>query len=217
MKIPALKKTYKDQVILDTEPMELENSSIIAICGENGSGKSTFGKILAGILKPDSGKAVPHDKSNKGASVAHLGADIFSSNLRVGYMTQSSFAFQMSVKKNVMLNADPDLSKEENEKKADELIHSLGLDAAANKNAAKLSGGQMQRMSLARILMKDYDLLILDEPTASMDSKTTRIAEQIISEYHKKTNCLILIITHSQNQAERLSNSILYFEDGKIR
>ncbi|MDO4734627.1 MAG: ATP-binding cassette domain-containing protein, partial [Lachnospiraceae bacterium] len=92
----------------------------------------------------------------------------------------------------------------------------LQLSELAKKNAAKLSGGQKQRMSLARALMKDYKVLILDEPTASMDLEIIPVAEQLIRDYQERTNCTILLITHSLDQAERLASRILYLDEGKL-
>lgn len=196
MLIPALKKTYKDQVVLDLPEFEVPDGSIMAVCGQNGSGKSTLAKILAGIIPADNG-------SNPLPSV------------RTGYMTQRSMAFKMSVRRNLMLNADPAQSKEEQKKRAGRLLEVLGMESLARKNAQKMSGGQIQRMSLARLLMKPYDLLILDEPTASMDTEVIPVCEKLLLDYHAETGCTILLITHSPDQTRRLTDRILFLEKGK--
>lgn len=197
MIIPALKKTYQDQLVLDFPKTEIADGSLVAVCGSNGSGKSTLGKILAGVIKADDGC--------EKISYKH-----------VGYMNQHAFAFRISVKNNLLQNKDSTLSREENEVRAEKLMKVLQLSEMAKKNAAKLSGGQKQRMSLARALMKDYKVLVLDEPTASMDLDIIPFAEQLIRDYQERTNCTILLITHSQEQAQRLASRILYLEDGKL-
>lgn len=196
MIIPRIKKTYQDQLVLDFPEMEIPDGSLIAIVGPNGSGKSTLGRILAAVIKAD-------DDCPKISSE------------RVGYMSQQAFAFRLSVKNNLLQNKDTALSKEENEARAEELMKTLRLSELAGKNAAKLSGGQKQRMSLARILMKDYKVLILDEPTASMDPEIIPVAEALILNYQKRTNCTILLITHSLEQAGRLSEKIIQLQNGK--
>lgn len=197
MKIPAIKKTYQDQVVLDLPEMEFEEGSVLAIFGANGSGKSTFAKILAGIEQSDDRKIIAPDRT-------------------VGYMNQQTLAFRLSVKNNLMQNGDPKRSRSENMARADLLLEQIGLAADAGKNARKLSGGQRQRMGLARLLMKPYDILILDEPTASMDRDAVPLAEELIRNYHKENKGILILITHSMEQAERMADTFLYLEDGKM-
>jgi len=198
MLIPALKKTYKEQTVLDFPGMEIPDGSIVAVCGHNGSGKSTLAKILAGIIKADEHTT-------------------FSSQYHVGYMNQHPLAFKLSVKNNLLQNADPAASRAEALLRADTLLKALELDKDEKKKAHKLSGGQIERMALARILMKNYDLLILDEPTASMDQSTIPQAEKLIRDYQAQTGCTILIITHAPDQASRLADQVITLEDGKIK
>jgi len=197
MIIPALKKTYRDKTVLDIPETAIRNGSITAVCGRNGSGKSTLARILAGVIKDDSGTSLTLSD-------------------HTGYMCQASLPFRLSVRKNLLLNADKNCSKEENQQRADRLLEEIGLQEYAKKNAARLSGGQTQRMALARVLMKSYDLLILDEPTASMDQAAIPAAERLILDYQKRTGCTILLITHSPEQAERLADQVLLLDEGKI-
>lgn len=197
MIIPALKKTYNGKVVLDIAETEIKDGSITAVCGHNGSGKTTLAKILAGIVKDDNGKG-------------------HAPGLKIGYMNQFSLPFRLSVRNNLLLNSDKALSKEENRNRAEKLLSALGLSEITSKNASRLSGGQIQRMALARVLMKDYDLLILDEPTASMDQSTIPAAEKAILDYKDRSGCTILLITHSSGQAERLADSRITLEEGRI-
>ena len=201
MILPALKKTYQGQVVLDIPSIEIADGSIVAICGQNGSGKSTLAKILAGIEKPDT----------------ETKQEVSASPDRVGYLPQQSYAFHMSVRSNILLNKDPKKTKQENVAQAEALLQKIGLESMAKKNAKKLSGGETQKMALVRLLMKPYDLLILDEPTASMDTASLPTAEEIIRDYQSRTGCTILIITHSPEQAQRLAGQIIQLEDGKQR
>ena len=204
MILPALKKTFQGQVVLDIPSIEITDGSIVAICGQNGSGKSTLAKILAGIEKPDtavSSGALPHSASAK---------------CTVGYLPQQSYAFHMSVRSNILLNKDPKKTAQENAAQAEALLQKIGLENMAKKNAKKLSGGETQKMALARLLMKPYDLLILDEPTASMDTASLPTAEALIRDYQSHTGCTILIITHSPEQAQRLTSQIIRLEGGKL-
>lgn len=197
MIIPAFKKTYNGKLVLSVSETEIKDGCITAICGYNGSGKTTLAKILAGIVKDDQG-------------------EYFSGHGETGYMSQFSLPFRMSVRNNLLLNSDKNRSKEENRKRAEDLLSAVGLSDVSSKNASRLSGGQIQRMALARVLMKDYHLLILDEPTASMDQSAIPAAEKAILDYKERSGCTIILITHSAEQAERLADSVLRIEDGRF-
>ena len=190
MKIEAFAKTYDGVKVLDFPGMELKKGKIYAVIGANGSGKSTFAKILARIL--------PGDKKGKSAGTA-----------TVGYMPQKNYAFRMTVKKNILLNGT-DASH------ATALMEALQLRHLENKRADRLSGGETARMALARLMMGIYDLLILDEPTAAMDMETTMLAEKLITSYVKETGCALILVTHSIQQARRIADEVLYFHKGSL-
>ncbi len=197
MNLPPLKKTYNGKTVLDIPGLSIPDCSIAAVCGHNGSGKSTMARILAGIIKDDTAGIVRLDRT-------------------VGYMSQTSRPFRMSIRRNLLLNADKNLSKKENHARAAAMLNALGMDDISSKNAARLSGGQTERMALARVLMKDYGLLILDEPTASMDQAAIPAAEKLILDYRDRTGCTILLITHSSSQAEKLADLVITLEEGEI-
>lgn len=191
------KKTYGDRVVLDVEKLSFEEGRRYALIGANGSGKSTLLSILAAQTKPDEGGAIVLDGA------------------RVAYMPQSSFAFDMSVRNNVLLSSDFGTRKERGFC-ADMLIKSLGLWSLRKKNAAKLSGGETQRMALARTLMVKCDLLLLDEPTAALDVEQAKSAVELLkreTEYRKNT---LIFATHSLRQAELLADEVLFLKDGKV-
>lgn len=190
MKIKAFTKTYDGTRVLDFPGMELEPGKIYGVIGANGSGKSTFAKILAGILKSD-------QKENAADGIA------------VGYMPQKNYAFRMTTRANILL-----CGKEG--EKANALMERLQIRHLEHKRADKLSGGETARMALARIMMGSFDLVILDEPTAAMDMETTLLAEEILRDYVRTSGCALLLITHSLQQARRLADAALYFHKGKL-
>ena len=79
-----------------------------------------------------------------------------------------------------------------------------------------LSGGETARMALARLMMKRYDVVILDEPTAAMDMETTSLSEKMIQNYVKETGCALVLVTHSLQQARRIADHVFYFHKGKL-
>ena len=190
MKISAFSKTYEGRKVLDFPGMELQTGTIYAIIGANGSGKSTFAKILTGVLKADR-----RGKLLTGGTV--------------GYMPQKNYAFRMSTRANILLNG-------KDTARAEKLMAALRLTPLAEKRADKLSGGETARMTLARLMMKRYDLVILDEPTAAMDMETTALSEELIVDYVRQTGCTLILVTHSLQQARRIADEVLYFHKGDL-
>ena len=96
------------------------------------------------------------------------------------------------------------------------LMDAISIRHLENKRADRLSGGETARMALVRLMMKSYDLVLLDEPTAAMDMETTLLSEKLILEYVRETGCALLLVTHSLQQARRIADEVLYFHKGKL-
>ena len=190
MKLLPFSKTYEKRCVLDFPGMEVTSGKIYAIIGANGSGKSTFAKILAGIL--------PADKKGRVLDAGTL-----------GYMPQKNYAFRLTTKANILLNG-----KEES--RANALMDALQIRHLEHKRADRLSGGETARMALARLMMKSYCLVVLDEPTAAMDMETTLLSEKLIVEYVRESGCSLILVTHSLQQARRIADEVWYFHKGKL-
>ena len=191
MKISAFSKSYGSRVVLRFPDLELPDGCITAVIGPNGSGKSTLARVLAGLERSDQKRPplVP---------------------LLVGYMPQKSYAFRMNVAQNLALNGSDSERRET-------LLRTLQIDTLAGQSAKRLSGGETARMALARLLMRDYELLILDEPTAAMDVESTLAAETLLSDYCRDTGAGILLVTHSLQQARRIAQHVLFLHQGELR
>ncbi|WP_287713360.1 ATP-binding cassette domain-containing protein [Blautia sp.] len=191
MKISAFSKTYGSMTVLNIPELHFQPGKIYSIIGPNGSGKSTFAKILAGTLTANQ-KKKPLDSA-----------------ISVGYLPQKTYAFRMSTQSNILLgNKDP--------KRAEYLMRVLQISGLASKRANCLSGGETARMALARLMMKQFHLVILDEPTAAMDMEATFLSEKLIQEYTGETNCALVLITHSLQQAKRIADEVYFFHNGTL-
>ena len=190
MKVSAFSKTYEGRCVLDFPGLEVQAGKIYAVIGANGSGKSTFAKILTGIEKADQ-------------KVRHLDTD------SVGYMPQKNYAYRMSTRANILLNG-------KDEARAEMLMDAIQIRHLENKRADRLSGGETARMALVRLMMKRYELVILDEPTAAMDMETTLLSEKLMMEYVQETGCTVILVTHSLQQARRIADEVLYFHKGNL-
>jgi len=189
VKIEAFSKTFDGILVLNFPGTQMDSGKIYAVIGANGSGKSTFAKILAEIIPAD----------RKGHFLSGS----------IGYMPQKNYAFRMSTRSNLLLNgSDP--------AKAEALMDAIQIRHLENKRADRLSGGETARMALARLMMKEYDTVILDEPTAAMDMETTLLSEQLICRYVRESGCVLILVTHSLQQARRIADEVLFFHKGKL-
>jgi ABC-type multidrug transport system ATPase subunit len=190
MRISKITKSYSGLQVLNFPGREVERGRIYAVIGANGSGKSTLAKIVAGIIP-----AYEKAKCIDGVSV--------------GYMPQKNYAFRMSTMSNILLNGN-DIER------AKKLTKTLGIEHLHNKRGHLLSGGETARMALVRLMMKTYDLVILDEPTAAMDMESTLISEKLIKDYVNESRCALILVTHSLQQARRIADEVWYFHKGAL-
>ena len=177
-------KEYNSLPVLDVKDLSFEEGKIYALIGGNGSGKSTFLKSMANVIKFQ-GK------------------------------TEKNFAFDMSVKGNMMLNCGK-RKKKDALREATELLEKFDLARYSKKNAARLSGGETQKLALCRLLFGNYKILLLDEPTASLDINSTLKAEENVKKYFSSRPATIFIATHSLRQAKALADYVIYLENGHI-
>ena len=183
-----IKKTYNGQVVLDIDNFSIEKNKIYAITGANGSGKSTLAKIIAGLIPDDTNKKI-------------------SVSMSVGYIPQKPYVFDMTLEKNILLNGS-------DKNKCNGLIQKFEIEYLKGKKAKGFSGGEQQKLALARFMMQNYDLVILDEPTSAMDEKSQNRAESIIIDYAK--NKTMIIITHDKSQINKIADETIYMSNGKI-
>ncbi len=197
-------KTYNNKKILNVESLLIEKGSICAIVGQNGSGKTTLVKIIAGLLKQTSGNIYYNNQT----------APCFND---ITLVFQNPYLFQTTVEKNILYPLKiRKWDKKEANKRASELIEQLNLSGQVKQKAQKLSGGEAQKVALARALSFYPKLLLLDEPTSNIDIETTQIIENMLKDFNNKHNTTIVVITHSLEQAHRLCNKIITLNNGEI-
>ena len=205
--------SYSDKTILKGLNFLLKKNSCIGICGESGAGKSTILNILTGLISPTKGNILIDGKEQ------NLSTKSWQS--KIGFVSQNTHLLDDTIKTNIVFSSDK-LSIDEklmNEciKKSglDEFIESLenGLDTMVGENGTKISGGQIQRIGIARAFYKQPQILILDEPTNSLDQENEN---KIIDTLKKlKGNITIIIVSHREEPL-KLSDIKLSIKNGKI-
>ena len=197
MELINVQKRYGARIALDIPAFTINAGERLAVIGPNGSGKTTLIRLLAGVLAPDGG-TIDRGALRRG---------------EIGYLPQKPYAFDMSVLKNVELALEGERDKT---RLSQEALERVGLLHLCKARANRLSGGETQRMALARVLAKPRKLLLLDEPTASADIAAIELIERAIFDYANQTGCALVFSSHAPSQAMRLSTRVLALDGGRI-
>ena len=193
----GLQKFYGERCVLDIPALTIGRREALALIGPNGCGKTTLLRLLAGTLRPEKG-AVSNGGLLRG---------------EIGYLPQKPYAFDLSVQKNVELAL---AGEQHREQLALEALERVGMLSLRHARGNRLSGGETQRMALARVLARPRALLLLDEPTASADILAIDQIERALESYREQTGCTLVFSSHAPSQALRLSTCVLALDNGRI-
>ncbi|MCK5581411.1 MAG: ABC transporter ATP-binding protein [Candidatus Omnitrophica bacterium] len=187
---------------------------IYSLVGPNGCGKSTFLNILSFLDKPLEGKI-----SFKGKTVDNSNPrEVVSLRRQIGYFLQNTYLFNMSVYDNVAYGLKlRKIPESEIRRRAGSMLATLSLSHISDKHVRRLSGGEAQKVALARTLVLDTDVLLLDEPTSNVDKNSTRVIEEVVLALNKERQTTVFVATHSFDQAYRLSHNVVSMINGGIK
>ncbi|GEP64463.1 ABC transporter ATP-binding protein [Clostridium beijerinckii] len=207
-----LKDNDKFHVLNDIN-LSFNAGELVSIIGESGSGKSTLMNLIGGLDSDFSGELLVNEKDIKKLRRKEL--DKYRKN-EVGFIFQSfNLIGHLSVLDNVTIAMTlSNVRKKERLKRAKEILRDLGLENHINKKPSQLSGGQKQRVAIARALINNPKIIIADEPTGSLDSKTTIQVLEIMKDISRKGK-LVIMVTHSERVASA-SSRIIKISDGEI-
>lgn len=204
--VENLKKQYGTKTVLHMEYFSVETGSLCGIIGSNGAGKSTLLNIIAGIDAPSTG------------SVFYGNATISTPPLdQITMVFQRPYMLSTSVEKNISYPLRiRGWSPEKIEARISMLMKDLGLIDLRKQNAQKLSGGETQKVALARALSFQPKLLLLDEPTANIDPLATGEIEAMLKKINDEEQTTVLIITHNLSQAKRICGHTAFLHHGHL-
>ncbi len=206
LNIKNLKKIYGQKLVLDIPSLEIGEGKITGITGPNGSGKSTLVNIISGIDTEFEGRVLYNLKE--------MDKEI---KRRMTHVFQKPYLFRRRVYENI---AYPlrirRVEKNEEKRVVKEVIKNLEIDDLIDKKGHLLSGGETQKVALARALVFKPKLLLLDEPTSNIDPESIKIMEREILRFNKESQGTVIIVTHNLEQAQRICDNIIYLSSGKV-
>jgi len=203
-----LSKSYKSKQAVNSINFKINENEIVGLLGPNGSGKTTTIGMILGLLKPTSGKVLINgmDIEKNKISLLHK------MNFISPYIELPK---KLKVKQNLIVYGKLYNIKNLN-KQIDYLTDKLRLDQLLDKVTGELSSGQKNRVSLAKALINDPTILLLDEPTASLDPETGDFIRTFLENYKKEKKIAVLLASHNMDEVKRLCNSVLMMKDGDI-
>lgn len=206
LQLTEIKKYYKSVKALNSVSLEMQGDRIIVLLGVNGAGKTTLMRIMAGLENPDSGKYLFNHQSIDAKALRQVSTLVFQKTAMFSMNVYDNLAFGLKIR---------DGPKEEIPKKVAEALHAVRLSGFEKRRAKKLSGGEQQRIALARAFLLDSQVLLLDEPTANLDPNSATIIEKaIISK--KSSQRIIVMATHNLSQARRMADEIVHIYNGDV-
>lgn len=216
----GLVKIYKTDEIevlaLQGLDLEIKEGELVAIIGKSGSGKSTLLNMIGGLDKPSAGRIYVDDNDLFAMTEAQL---VDYRKKTVGFVWQNSgqnlFSFLTAVENvEALMNFEKGNAREKR-KRALELLKMTGIDHKANSLPSQMSGGEQQRVAIAVALANNPKILLADEPTGAVDSKTSNMIQDLFRKLNKDLNLTIIIVTHDISLANKVSRVIMV-SDGKI-
>lgn len=215
-----INKSYKSElsneplVVLEDVSLEIESGSVTAIVGSSGSGKSTLLHILGGLDRPDQGDVFWGDEN-----ISSFNSDQLASfrNKHIGFVFQFHHLLpEFSALENICMPAMiGGLSLSECEHRAHQLLDRFGISDRASHRPTQLSGGEQQRVSMARALMNKPSMILADEPTGNLDDANTRVILDLLFDLRDEYGLTILLITHEKKIANR-SDTVLEIKKGSL-
>ncbi|MFD4818343.1 ABC transporter ATP-binding protein [Peribacillus butanolivorans] len=199
---------------LDNISLNVRAGEFVAIVGPSGSGKSTFLSIAGALLSPSKGRLLLNDEDITSLSPKELTRVRLE---KIGFVFQSSNLVPYLTVRDQLLLISELIGKRDKKtvKKADELLNHLGLGHRADHLPEALSGGERQRVAIARSLMNDPEIILADEPTASLDSKRGRDVVEMLAHEVKSRNKAAIMVTHDERMLD-LCDRVVNITDGKV-
>jgi putative ABC transport system ATP-binding protein len=215
LKVQNIEKSFfnenKETKILKDISFDVKEGEFVAIIGSSGSGKSTLLSIIAGLDTPTKGSVILD-----GQKLEKLNEDSLSEirNKRIGFVFQSFFLVpSLNAFENVKLPQE--IAKSTSDKRINKLLEDVGMGHRKNNYPIQLSGGEKQRIAIARALANDPSLIFADEPTGNLDSKNSKSIIELLVKLNEENKKTLIVVTHEKKIAD-IAKRVIEVSDGKI-
>lgn len=204
-----LLKNVKYKNILDILELNIDENKITSIVGESGSGKSTLLKLLNKMISCDSGDIFFKDKSlNILDSISH--------RRNVVMLSQNIAIFKGNIRDNLLIGLKFSEKDSKSDYELEEVLNFVNLKKSLDENCETLSGGEKQKLALARVVLMDSEVILLDEPSSALDEDNSFFIFEKICEYVKENKKTLIMVTHSKAIANKFSDVIIQIKNGKV-
>ena len=203
-----LTRVVDGERLVDSVSVRVPAAEVTAVIGPSGAGKSSFLRLCNRLDEPTSGTVFLDGRD-------YREIDPLTLRRRVAFVPQTPALQSGSVLENVTVG-DRLRDAPVDEERAVRLLERVGLDGYRNEAVDDLSGGERQRVAISRTLYVDPDVILLDEPTAHLDSETESMIESLLAELIREDELTCVVVTHDTDQARRLGDRIVAFEDGRV-
>jgi tungstate transport system ATP-binding protein len=207
IKLENVSKYYDKILALNNISISVNQGEILALVGPTGSGKTTMLKIMAGLERVTNGRVYFKGKEVSERELRRLATMVFQKTVHFDSSVYNNIAYGLKVR---------NYSKKKIDEVVKHVIKEVGLEGFEDRNARRLSGGEQQKVAIARALAVNAELLLLDEPASNLDVQSVNIIEGLIQRLRAKRNLTIVMATHNLLQAERLADRILLLVNGRI-
>ncbi len=198
---------FKD--VLDIQNLQIDACRISAIVGPSGGGKTTLLRILNRMTTPDSGRVLFFGEPVEEMDPVQL-------RRKVTMLTQMPVIFTGTVQENLLLGCRLSEKEEPGEEAVQAIMARVGLDKELSADAAQLSGGEKQRLALARVMLMDPEVMLLDEPSASLDKETEVLIFDLVTEFCRERCKTLIMVTHSEKGFTGYYDALVRIRNGRV-
>jgi tungstate transport system ATP-binding protein len=206
LQLVDIKKNYLSVKALNSVSVEMQGGKIIVLLGVNGAGKTTLMRIMAGLENADAGKLLFNNQNIDCKALRQVSTLVFQKSAMFSMNVYDNLAYGLRIR---------GVPKAEIAKKVAEALQAVRLSGFEKRRAKKTSGGEQQRIALARAFLLDSQVLLLDEPTANLDPNSASIIEKAMVS-RKSAQRIIVMATHNLSQARRMADEIVHIYNGEI-